>query len=169
MLPGLHLLAVVGDDVRLVGVDGVGGPGPALHDVFRGRDVPGLDGIVPGPGVEVVHGGVATLADQVIHAHAAVQPILCGTVQELVATGTAQIGPTPLPVQLGGTVQVQNARPRIVLSDARISGVQMPQAARQSVESTLQSQLDTLMASQPMRVSSVTIGSGTLTVIGQRA
>ncbi len=83
-------------------------------------------------------------------------------------TGTAQVGPTPLPLQLGGTVQVQNGRPRLVLSDARISGVQMPQAARQSVEGTLQTQLDSLIAGQPVRLSSATAGNGKLTLIGSR-
>ena len=87
---------------------------------------------------------------------------------QIIVLGTAQVGPTPLPLQLGGTVQVQNGRPRLVLSAARISGVQMPQAVRQSVEGTLQTQLDSLIAGQPVRLSSATAGNGKLTLIGSR-
>ncbi len=85
------------------------------------------------------------------------------------ATGTAQVGPTPLPVALAGTVAAQDGRPRLTLSSAAISGVQLPQTARAGLETTLQSQLNALLANQPVRVSSVTIGSGKLTIIGTRA
>ena len=88
---------------------------------------------------------------------------------QITARGTALVGPTPLPVQLAGGVQAQNGRPMIALSDARIGPVQMPQAARQSVEQMLQSQLDQLVAGERIRVTSVTAGSGKLTIIGRRA
>ena len=85
------------------------------------------------------------------------------------ATGTAVLGPTPLPIALAGTVAAENARPRLSLSDARVGGVQLPQAARAGVEQALQGQVDQLIAGQPIRVSSVTIGNGKLTIIGARA
>ncbi len=85
------------------------------------------------------------------------------------ATGTAQLGPTPLPLTLGATVQAVNGRPRLTLADARIAGVQMPQSARTAVEQTLQAQVDQLIAGQPISVSSVTVASGKLTIIGTRA
>jgi hypothetical protein len=88
---------------------------------------------------------------------------------QILASGTAQIGPTPLPLTLGGTLQAVNGRPRLALSDARLSGVQMPQAARAAIEQTLQSQVDQLTAGQPLRVSSVTVDNGKLTIIGSRA
>jgi hypothetical protein len=88
---------------------------------------------------------------------------------QITARGTAMVGPTPLPVQLAGAVQAQNGRPTFALSDARIGPVQMPQAARRSVEQLLQSQLDQLVAAERIRVSSVTAGSGKLTIIGRRA
>lgn len=103
--------------------------------------------------------GAATVRDLAIQLRA-------GQIQ---ATGTAQLGPTPLPLSLGGTVQAANGRPQVALSDARIAGVQMPQSARAAVQQTLQTQVDQLIAGQPVRVSSVTIGSGKLTIIGSRA
>ena len=87
---------------------------------------------------------------------------------QILASGTAQIGPTPLPLALGGTVQAANGRPRLALSDARLAGVQMPQAARTAIEQTLQTQVDQLIAGQPVRVSSVTIDGGKMTIIGSR-
>lgn len=88
---------------------------------------------------------------------------------QIQATGTAVLGPTPLPIALAGTIVAENSRPRLSLSDARIGGVQMPQAARAGVEQALQGQVDQLIAGQPLRVSSVTIGNGKLTIIGSRA
>jgi hypothetical protein len=88
---------------------------------------------------------------------------------QIQATGTAVLGPTPLPIALAGTVLAENARPRLSLSDARVGGVQLPQAARAGVEQALQGQVDQLIAGQPVRVSSVTIGNGKLTIIGSRA
>lgn len=103
--------------------------------------------------------GAATVRDLAVQLRA-------GQIQ---ATGTAQIGPTPLPLALGGTVQPVNGRPRLSLSDARLAGVQIPQAARAAVEQTLQSQVDQLIAGQPVRVSSVTIDGGKITIVGSRA
>jgi hypothetical protein len=88
---------------------------------------------------------------------------------QVVATGTAQIGPTPLPVSLTGTVQAQNGRPDVVVSDARIGIVQLPQSTRQTIEQTLQAQLDGALRNQPVRVRSVTIGDGKITIIGAPA
>jgi hypothetical protein len=82
------------------------------------------------------------------------------------ANGTAQVGPTSLPLSLGGTIQAQDGRPVVGLSDARIGIVQLPQSSRLAVEQLLQGQLDQLLARQPMRVRSVTLGNGKLTVIG---
>ena len=103
--------------------------------------------------------GAATVRDLAIQ-------LRSGQIQ---ATGTAQLGPTPLPLTLAATVQAVNGRPHLTLADARIAGVQMPQAARTAVEQTLQAQVDQLIAGQPIRVSSVTVGSGKLTLIGARA
>jgi hypothetical protein len=88
---------------------------------------------------------------------------------QIQATGTAVLGPTPLPIALAGTVVAENARPRLSLSDARIGGVQLPQAARLGVEQALQAPVDLLIAGQAIRVSSITIGNGKLTIIGSRA
>jgi hypothetical protein len=88
---------------------------------------------------------------------------------QIQTTGTAVLGPTPLPIALAGTVLAENNRPRLSLSDARVGGVQMPLAARTAVEQALQGQVDQLIAGQPIRVSSVTIGNGKLTIIGSRA
>ena len=87
---------------------------------------------------------------------------------QIQATGTAVLGPTPLPIALASTVGAENGRPRLTLVDARVGGVQLPQAARTGVEQALQGQVDQLTAGQPMRVSSVTIGNGKLTIIGSR-
>ncbi|HEV2121827.1 MAG TPA: hypothetical protein VGW38_03505, partial [Chloroflexota bacterium] len=85
------------------------------------------------------------------------------------ANGTAQMGPTGLPVSLAGTVQARDGRPVVSLSDARIGTVPLPQSSRQAIEQLVQGQLDQLLANRPLRVRSVTLENGMLTIIGAPA
>ena len=88
---------------------------------------------------------------------------------QILASGQAQIGPTNLPVSVAGTVTPQSGQLRATLTDARMGAVEMPAAARQQMQQQLQSQVDQLTATQPVRVQSVTIADGKMTVLGTRA
>ena len=88
---------------------------------------------------------------------------------QVVAIGTAQIGPTSLPVSLTGRIDVLSGRPRAALVDARLSGVQLPEAMRRDVETLMQGQVDQLLAGQSLRVKAISIAEGTLTIVGTRA
>lgn len=85
------------------------------------------------------------------------------------ATGTAQVGPTPLPVSLTATITAQAGRLDVALADARISGLPMPASARQYVEQALQTQVDQVLSGRQVRVRSVTVAEGKLTIVGARA
>ena len=96
---------MLGDDVRLVGVDAVEG-GTAPDAVLGGGDVARLDGVVARTAVEAVHGGVPPVADEVIVARAAVDGILAKAVGYLVFSPEAPdllglVGPLALLVAVG--------------------------------------------------------------------
>jgi hypothetical protein len=88
---------------------------------------------------------------------------------QVVANGTAQLGPTSLPVSLATRIEVQSGRPRATLVDARLSGVQLPEDMRRDVEALVQGQIDHLIAGQPLRVRAVSIADGKMTIVGTRA
>lgn len=82
------------------------------------------------------------------------------------ASGTAQVGPSPLPFSLAGTVTTEGGRMRVTLTDARLSNLPMPASARRYVEETLQAQVDSVVARQRVRVRTVTVADGKLTIVG---
>jgi hypothetical protein len=138
--------------------------------------------ITPAPGDVVVQVDEATLTRQLNAVLSGVSvgdtPLGPATVRDVtaqlrggqvVATGTAQIGPTSLPVSLTGRIDVSAGRPRAALIDARLSGVQLPEAMRRDVEALVQGQVDQLLAGQPLRVKAVSIADGRLTIVGTRA
>jgi hypothetical protein len=138
--------------------------------------------ITPAPGDVVVQVDEATLTRRLNAVLAGVSvgdtPLGPATVRDVtaqlrggqvVATGTAQIGPTSLPVSLTGRIDVLSGRPRAALTDARLSGVQFPEAMRRDVEALMQGQVDQLLAGQPLRVKAVSIAEGKLTIVGTRA
>ncbi len=85
------------------------------------------------------------------------------------ADGDAAVGSTTVPVTLGGTVSVLGGAPVVSLKDASANGVPLPESARTMLEESLQSNLQALLAAQHLVLSSVTVGNGKLTVVGQRS
>jgi hypothetical protein len=85
------------------------------------------------------------------------------------ADGDAAVGSTTVPVSLGGTVSVLGGAPVVSLKDASANGVPLPESARTMLEESLQSDLQALLAAQHLVLSSVTVGNGKLTVVGQRS
>ena len=139
-------------------------------------------GPTPAPGEVVVQLDEATLTQQV-NASLSGQPVdvaPLGTATlrnlsvqlrngQIAATGTAQVGPTNLPISIAGTPDVQAGRLRVALTDARVSGLPLPSSTRQYVEQSLQAQVDQVMAAQRVRARTVTVADGRLTVVGARA
>ena len=85
------------------------------------------------------------------------------------AHGDAAVGSTTVPVSLGGTVSVLGGAPVVSLKDASANGVPLPESARTMLEESLQSNLQALLAAQHLTLSSLTVGNGKLTVVGQRS
>lgn len=85
------------------------------------------------------------------------------------ADGDAAVGSTTVPVTLGGTVSVLGGAPVVSLKDASANGVPLPESARTMLEESLQSDLQALLAAQHLVLSSVTVGNGKLTAVGQRS
>jgi hypothetical protein len=85
------------------------------------------------------------------------------------ASGDAAVGSTTVPVSLNGTVSVLGGAPVVSLKDASANGVPLPESARTILEESLQSNLQALLAAQHLTLSSLTVGDGKLTVVGQRS
>jgi hypothetical protein len=85
------------------------------------------------------------------------------------ADGDAAVGSTTVPVSLGGTVSVLGGVPVVSLKDASANGVPLPERTRTMLEESLQSNLQALLAAQHLTLSSLTVGNGKLTLVGQRS
>ena len=83
-------------------------------------------------------------------------------------TGDAQVSGATAPVSLTGTVAAQNEKAVVSVTDATLGGVPLPDATRQRIQGSLQTQVDQLVASRNVRLHSATIGDGKLTLAGTR-
>lgn len=82
-------------------------------------------------------------------------------------SGTAQLGGTSVPYLADLSAAPDAAgRARVQLADAKVAGIPMPEVARAPLETTIQGQLDRLLATRPMRVRDIEIGAGRMRVIG---
>jgi hypothetical protein len=88
---------------------------------------------------------------------------------QMVMTGSARVGGASAPLSLTSSVAVSGGRPAVSLSQATLSGLALPDAARASLERNLQSQLDQAVADRAVKVKAVTIDSGKLRIVGSRA
>jgi DUF2993 family protein len=86
----------------------------------------------------------------------------------LIANGDAKLASTRVPVTLTATGSVENGRAVVTVDDLKAAGVPLPSNARQSVQQALQSQLDAEVNRQQLRVSSMSIANGKLTLTGTR-
>jgi hypothetical protein len=86
----------------------------------------------------------------------------------LAATGSAQVGPTTVPLTVAATVEAVNGRPVVSVVEAAVAGVALPAGTRKLVEQTLQGQVDRALANQPLRVRTISIADGKMTVVGSR-
>jgi hypothetical protein len=84
------------------------------------------------------------------------------------ADGDAAVGPTTVPLSLAGTVSVLSGAPVVSLWQARAAGMPLPEQARALLEHSVQSDLQAVLDEQRVRLLSVTLGSGKLTVVGSR-
>jgi LmeA-like phospholipid-binding len=86
----------------------------------------------------------------------------------MVANGDAQLGSATVPVSLTASGAVQDGRALVSVDDLRAAGVPLPANARQSVQQALQAQLDDAVNQQQLRVTSISIANGALTLKGSR-
>ena len=84
----------------------------------------------------------------------------------LLANGDAKVAATTVPVSLTASPTVQNGRAVVVVDDLKAAGVSLPDSTRQSVQQTLQAQLDDAISRQQMKVSAISIANGKLTLTG---
>jgi hypothetical protein len=84
----------------------------------------------------------------------------------LQADGDAKVAAATVPVSLTASGAVQNGRAVVLVDDLRAAGAPLPASVRDSVQQALQSQLDQAVDRQQLRVSSMTIAGGKLTLTG---
>lgn len=87
---------------------------------------------------------------------------------ELQADGDARAGSTSVPVSLKASGMARDGRAILQVDDLRAAGVPMPSSARDSVQQAIQKQIDQQVDQMQMRVSSVAIGDGKLTLVGSK-
>jgi hypothetical protein len=71
-------------------------------------------------------------------------------------------------VTMTARFDVGTGQPVVIVEDLRAAGVALPAAARDSIQQTLQRQLDAQLQPLHLRVKSLTIADGTMHVIGSR-
>ncbi len=81
----------------------------------------------------------------------------------LLLTGTAQVGPISGPVRVSAVPSVTNGRAVVTVDQATISGVNMPDNVRASVQASIQAALDGLVPAR-LRIDKVTAAQGVLTI-----
>ena len=84
-------------------------------------------------------------------------------------TGQVRAGFMNLPATITVTATVEGGRPLVHVEQLAVGGLEMPDAARQSVEARIQGEVDTALAQQNARIDAVEIRPGTLAVSGQLA
>jgi hypothetical protein len=83
--------------------------------------------------------------------------------------GEGRVGPARVPFTIVGEVAPDGGRPTVRVSDARVSGVPLPEPARRQIEQALQGEVDRQLAGRPVTVRSVEIGGGQMRIIGAPA
>ncbi len=86
----------------------------------------------------------------------------------LLANGDARVASTTVPVSLTASGAAQNGRAIVTVEDLKAAGMGLPASTRQSVQQTLQAQLDDTLSRQQMKVSAISIAGGKLTLTGTR-
>jgi LmeA-like phospholipid-binding len=86
----------------------------------------------------------------------------------VIANGDAKVATTTVPVSMTASGSVSGGRAIVVVDDLKAAGMSLPASTRQSVQQTLQAQLDDAIGRQQMKVSAISIDGGKLTLTGTR-
>jgi hypothetical protein len=88
---------------------------------------------------------------------------------QMLASGDAKVGSTSVSVSVTSRLDVQGGRIRVNVQEASAAGVPLPAAVRQSLQQTIQDQVDQEVDRMHVRVTSVTTGDGKLVIVGAPA
>ena len=88
---------------------------------------------------------------------------------QILVTGDAAAGSTSVPFTSTATVAAQDGRAVVNVQSANVSGIPLPDSVRQRLQSVVQQQVDSAVASRKLQVHSVTIGDGRMVLVGARA
>ena len=86
----------------------------------------------------------------------------------LQADGDARVASATVPVSLSASATAKDGRAVVSVDDLRAGGVPLPATARDSVQQALQTEVDQQVDQLQLRVTSLTIGDGKLTLVGSR-
>jgi LmeA-like phospholipid-binding len=86
----------------------------------------------------------------------------------IAANGDAQVAATSVPVSMTARGTVERGRVLVKLDDLRVAGVPLPSSARDSVQHSLQAQVDAEVDRLQLEVSSLSIDAGKLVLVGER-
>src|SRR5438552_12508021 len=84
----------------------------------------------------------------------------------LLANGNAKVAATTVPVSMTASGRVSDGRAIVVVDDLKAAGMSLPASTRQSVQQTLQAQVDDAVGRRQIKVSAIAIDGGKLTLTG---
>jgi hypothetical protein len=84
----------------------------------------------------------------------------------LLANGDASVASASVPVSLTASGAAQNGRAVVTVDDLKAAGISLPDSAKNSVQQTLQAQVDQVVDQQQMSVTGISIDDGKLTLVG---
>lgn len=103
--------------------------------------------------------GPATLSSLAVH----FQP------GQFTASGQASVGGESVPIAGTGTADLEGGQVVVHLQQVQVAGLPLPDGVRQTLEGSLQTQLNNVLTSSGVRVNSITLQSGSLVAVGSRA
>ena len=84
---------------------------------------------------------------------------------QMKATATATAGSVRMPAQMVATPEVQAGRVVVNLTDAELGSMSVPDGMRNSIQQSVQAQLDQMLSANGVSVESVTIDQGQLVIV----
>ena len=134
------------------------GPGEVKVEVDEGTLTRELNAAIAGQTVGQTPIGAATARDLAVQLRGG----------QMTITGQAVAGAASVPISISGVISAQAGKPVVDVRDARISGVPLPDGARDQIEKSIQGQLDQAVSRDRVQVRAVAIENGTLTMVGSR-
>ncbi len=83
-------------------------------------------------------------------------------------SGNAEVGFVKVPIEATAKVGLSDGVPRVNVENTQVGGITMPNLVNDQLEGPIQSQIDSLLSGQNIDITSLTIDSGKLIILGNQ-